>query len=50
MNDSTHFISPTAIAEHVSRSQVLSPDIRPLWDGARLSGPAYTVRCAPAII
>lgn len=47
MNDSTPFISPTAFAEQLSRAQVLSADIRPLWDGARLSGPAYTVRCAP---
>ncbi|MEV8144491.1 RraA family protein [Specibacter sp. NPDC078709] len=47
MNDSSHFISPTAFAEQLSREQVLSPGIRPLWDGARLSGPAYTVRCAP---
>ncbi|WP_218712717.1 RraA family protein [Arthrobacter sp. BF1] len=47
MADPTSFISPTAIAEQVSRAQVLSPDIRPLWEGARLSGPAYTVRCAP---
>lgn len=47
MTDPTSFISPTAIAEHVSRAQVLSPDIRPLWEGARLSGPAYTVSCAP---
>jgi 4-hydroxy-4-methyl-2-oxoglutarate aldolase len=26
----------------------LSPALRPVWDGARLCGPALTVRCAPA--
>lgn len=47
MPDSTPFISPTSAAEQVARSQVLSDDIRPLWEGARLNGPAYTVLCAP---
>lgn len=47
MNEPDSFISPTAAAEQVSRSQVMSHEIRPLWEGARLSGPAYTVRCAP---
>lgn len=47
MSASPQFVSPTAAAEQVERSQVLSSDIRPLWDGAQLSGPAYTVRCAP---
>lgn len=47
MNEPDSFISPTAAAEQVSRSQVISHEIRPLWEGARLSGPAYTVRCAP---
>lgn len=41
------FVSPTAVAEQVERSQVLSHDIRPLWDGAQLNGPAFTVQCAP---
>lgn len=47
MSASSQFISPTSVAEQVSRSQVLSSELRPLWDGARLNGPAYTVRCAP---
>lgn len=47
MSEETQFISPTAAAEHVARTQVLSHEIRPLWDGARLNGPAYTVLCAP---
>ena len=41
------FVSPTAVAEQVNRSQVLSFEIQPLWEGAQLNGPAYTVRCAP---
>lgn len=41
------FISPTSVAEQVNRSQVFSAEIRPLWDGAQLNGPAYTVQCAP---
>lgn len=41
------FVSPTAVAEQVNRSQVLSSEIQPLWEGAQLNGPAYTVRCAP---
>ncbi len=41
------FVSPTDAADQVARSQVLSPAIQPLWAGAKLSGPAYTVRCAP---
>jgi len=47
MSSLPNFVSPTAIAEQVERSQVVSTGIRPLWDGARLSGPAFTVRCAP---
>ncbi|PYI66470.1 diguanylate cyclase [Arthrobacter livingstonensis] len=47
MSTLPEFVSPTAIADQVDRSQVLSAEIRPLWEGARLSGPAYTVQCAP---
>ncbi|AIY00192.1 dimethylmenaquinone methyltransferase [Arthrobacter sp. PAMC 25486] len=47
MNALPEFVSPTDAADQVARSQVLSPDIRPLWSGAKLSGPAYTVQCAP---
>ncbi|CAH1667435.1 4-carboxy-4-hydroxy-2-oxoadipate aldolase/oxaloacetate decarboxylase [Chelatococcus asaccharovorans] len=27
--------------------EVLDPALRPMWAGARVAGPAYTVRCAP---
>ncbi|MBP2414665.1 regulator of RNase E activity RraA [Arthrobacter stackebrandtii] len=47
MNPLPEFASPTDVADQVARSQVLSPALHPLWSGARLSGPAYTVRCAP---
>lgn len=44
---SSKAVSPTAVAEQVSLSQVFSNEIQPLWAGAKLNGPAYTVRCAP---
>ncbi len=47
MSASSQFNSPTAVAEQVDRSQILSFEIRPLWEGAQLNGPAYTVQCAP---
>lgn len=47
MSATPQFVSPTAVAEQVARSRILSAELRPLWEGARLSGPAYTVRCAP---
>lgn len=47
MNALPQSVSPTDVADQVTRTQVLSGDIRPLWPGAKLSGPAYTVRCAP---
>ena len=41
-------IPPTTLADVLGREQVMDIGIRPLWPGARLAGPAFTVRCAPA--
>lgn len=46
MSALSQFVPPTAVAEQVDRSQILSSGIRPLWGGAQLNGPAFTVRCA----
>jgi regulator of RNase E activity RraA len=41
-------LSPTSIADALTRDRVMDIGIRPLWPGMpRISGPAYTVRCAP---
>jgi 4-hydroxy-4-methyl-2-oxoglutarate aldolase len=41
-------ISPTTLADTLSRDRVMDIGIRPLWAGMpRVAGPAYTVRCAP---
>jgi regulator of RNase E activity RraA len=41
-------LSPTAVADALTRAQVMDIGIRPLWaDMPRVAGPAYTVRCAP---
>ena len=41
-------LSPTTLADAVSREQVMDIGIRPLWQPMpRLAGTAYTVRCAP---
>jgi regulator of RNase E activity RraA len=41
-------LSPTTLADVLSRDRVMDAGIRPLWaDVPRLGGPAYTVRCAP---
>lgn len=41
-------LSPTTLADVLTRDRVMDPGIRPLWDGMpRLAGPAYPVRCAP---
>jgi regulator of RNase E activity RraA len=42
-----HGIPTTTIGELLGREQFMDIGIRPLWDGAKLAGPAYTVRCAP---
>jgi len=41
-------LSPTSIADALTRDRVMDIGIRPLWAGMpRIAGPAYTVRCAP---
>lgn len=41
-------LSPTTLADVLSREQVMDCGIRPLWPAMpRVAGPAYTVRCAP---
>jgi 4-hydroxy-4-methyl-2-oxoglutarate aldolase len=41
-------ISPTILADVLSREQVMNIGIRPLWSSMpRVAGPAYTVRCPP---
>jgi regulator of RNase E activity RraA len=41
-------LSPTTLADALTRDRVMDPGIRPLWPGMpRVAGPAYTVRCAP---
>ena len=50
MTDSDAFraLSPTTLADAMSREQVMDNGIRPLWQPMpRLAGPAYTVYCAP---
>jgi 4-hydroxy-4-methyl-2-oxoglutarate aldolase len=39
-------LSPTTLADALTRAQVMDIGIRPLWTGMpRIAGPAYTVRC-----
>lgn len=41
-------LSPTTLADVVTRERVMEMSIRPLWQGMpRVAGPAYTVRCPP---
>jgi regulator of RNase E activity RraA len=40
-------LSPTTVADCLSRSQVMNSTIRPVWALPRIAGPAYTVRCGP---
>lgn len=41
-------LSPTTIADMLTRDRVMDFGIKPLWqDILRIAGPAYTVRCAP---
>lgn len=50
MTDYTAFhpLSPTTLADVLTRDRVMDIGIRPLWHGVpRVVGPAYTVRCAP---
>jgi 4-hydroxy-4-methyl-2-oxoglutarate aldolase len=51
MLDCTVFqqLSPTTLADVLTRDRVMDHGIRPLWQGMpRIAGPAYSVRCAPA--
>ncbi len=42
-------LSPTTLADVLTRDRVMDIGIRPLWSGMpRVAGPAYPVRCAPA--
>lgn len=41
-------LSPTTLADVLTRDRVMDFGIRPLWAGMpRIAGPAYPVRCAP---
>lgn len=41
-------LSPTTLADALSRSQVMDLGIHPLWQGMpRVAGPAFTVQCMP---
>lgn len=41
-------LSPTTLADVLSRDRVMDLGIRPLWSGMpRIAGPAFPVRCAP---
>jgi regulator of RNase E activity RraA len=41
-------LSPTTLADALTRDQVMDLGIRPLWPGMpRVAGPAYPVRCPP---
>lgn len=39
-----------AVADALGSTGVLDPEVRPAWRGARLFGPAFTVRCYPGSI
>jgi regulator of RNase E activity RraA len=50
MTDCADFqkLSPTTLADVLTRDRVMDIGIRPLWPGTpRVAGPAYPVRCAP---
>ncbi|RZA10722.1 MAG: RraA family protein [Proteobacteria bacterium] len=50
MNHSEAFLnlSPTTIADVMSRDRIMDFNIHPLWIGMpRIAGPAYPVRCGP---
>ncbi len=50
MTDYTPFLnlSPTTLADALTRAQVMDSGIRPLWQGMpRVAGPAYPVKCEP---
>lgn len=46
--DAFREVSPTTLADVLSRDWVMDFGIRPLWSGGpRVAGPAYPVRCPP---
>lgn len=46
--DAYRALSPTTLADVLTRANVMDFGIKPLWTGMpRVAGPAYTVRCAP---
>jgi regulator of RNase E activity RraA len=50
MSNASRFqkLSPTTLADVLSRDRVMDIGIRPLWQGMpRVAGPAFPVRCAP---
>lgn len=50
MTNYTEFqrIPTTIFANHLTIHQIMSMDVRPLWQGIpRIAGPAFTVRCSP---
>lgn len=48
VHDAFLTLSPTTLADALTRDRVMDIGIRPLWPGMpRVAGPAYTVRCAP---
>ncbi len=50
MRDYTAFLSlsPTTLADVLTRDRVMDLGLRPLWPGMpRIAGPAYPVRCPP---
>lgn len=41
-------LSPTTLADSLTRERIMDIGIRPMWTGMpRVAGPAYPVRCAP---
>lgn len=47
MTEHTAWTSPTTLADLLGDAQAMDLGVRPLWDGCRVAGPAYPVRCPP---
>ncbi len=43
-------ISPAWVSDAQASTGVMAPEIKPVWRGARMAGPAYTARCYPGSI
>lgn len=43
-------VSPAWVSDAQASAGVMAPEIKPVWRGARLVGPAYTARCYPGSI